>query len=330
LRPRIKAIDSQAFRVTVQRSGRTGVGVLEAPACSDWERVETVQSSGWQYPRGHGIFGSMLKIRRASALVFLLFQAALAMSADAEQIVALELGERMRMLAAENPEALDLSETYYVSENATVHMHVMGRGQMCPLHIHRVGDEATVIVAGLADVTQIHGPELSRTVGRQTPGSVAASPMFCGHEFVNPSREERLGNLVFSTPPFDTNLYIRADDPRQREGGAPFRFDTDGEWANFIAGSSAQRLIQLPVMHGRMALLLVRREYTLAPPSNGPTVLYVMRGSVDVEAGEANRTLLTRYLAKVEGGVPIALRTEEGAALVVFAPEIPARANPSD
>lgn len=276
------------------------------------------------------MFGWMSKLRCASALLLLLCQPAPAMAADAEQIVSVDVGERLRTVVAENPDSLDVSDTYYVSEGATVHMHVMGRGQMCPLHIHRVSDEATVIVAGEADVTQIHGPGLGRTVGRQVTGTVAASPTFCGHEFVNPSQDDVLGNLVFATPPFDTNLYIRADDPRQRKGGAPFRFDTESEWAKFAAGTNAHRLVRMPVMQGRMTLLLVRRAYTLSPPSKGPTILYVMRGAVDVKAGAASRTLLTRHLAKVEGGAPIELQSREGAALVVFEPEIPARANPRD
>jgi hypothetical protein len=159
---------------------------------------------------------------------------------------------------------------------------------------------------------------------------VAASPAFCGHEFVNPSPDEVLGNLVFATPPFDANLYIRADDPRQRQGGAPFRFDTDAEWAAFAAGAEARRLVPLPVMQARMALLLVRRDVTLPPPSSGPTLLYVMRGAVDVSAGAASRTLPARHLAKVVGGAPIVLRSQDGAALVVFEPEIPARPNRVD
>jgi hypothetical protein len=276
-----------------------------------------------------------MRFSRASALLLLLplLPAALAASAGAETletIRAVDVGERLRQLAAENPDALDLSETYYGTESATVHMHVMGLGQMCPLHIHRVSDEATVIVGGEADVTQIHGPGLSRTVGRQSPGSVAACPAFCGHEFVNPSRDEMLGNLVFATPAFDANLYIRADDPRQRKGGAPFRFDTEDEWTKFAAGVDATRLVRMPVMQGRMSLLFVRREYTLAPAPRGPTLLYVMRGAVDVKAGGAARTLLTQHLAKVDGNVPIALQSEAGVALVVFEPEIPARPNPPD
>jgi hypothetical protein len=123
---------------------------------------------------------------------------------------------------------------------------------------------------------------------------VAASPAFCGHEFVNPSPDEMVGNLVFATPPFDAKLYIRADDSRQRKGSAPFRFDTEDEWTEFAASADAQRLVRLPMMQGRMSLLLVRREYTLSPASSGPTLLYVMRGAVDVKAGAAGRTVPTK------------------------------------
>lgn len=239
--------------------------------------------------------------------------------APPETLQVIDMAARLKKISGTNADAPDLSQTFFSSPAATVHMHVMGPGQICPLHIHRKGDEVTVIVGGAADVTQIHGPDLARETGVVTAGGAVASPRLCGHEFVNTSGTEALGNLVFSLPPFDYNLYVRPDDARQRQGGAPLRVDLPAELTTFRQGTEPHRLTPLPVMGGRMATLLLRGSYDLEP-TGGPVLLYVAAGTVDVRSGDTAGPVTERTLARLTPSGTVHLNAPAGAALLVFQP----------
>ena len=96
-------------------------------------------------------------------------------------VVVRDLGAELATLAAEAPRIVDRSETYYHSSRASVHVHVMGYGQRCPLHLHAETHEATVVVSGEAQVVQLSGAGtgLARTAATYPEGWLIASPPRC-------------------------------------------------------------------------------------------------------------------------------------------------------
>ncbi len=200
----------------------------------------------------------------------------------------LNLAQRVAAIQAQHPGASDRSETYFRSAEATVHMHVIGFQQTCPLHIHRVTEEATVIVSGAPQVRQLHGAEGQLVQLQRSPsvGTLLYAPPFCGHEWINGSADQMQGNLVFASPPFDGNFYLARDDPRQLKGGQPWQQDPDSSLASFLSSSSAPYALEvLPIMQGQISSLLVRGRISL-PPSAQASIVYVQRGAGSLQADE--------------------------------------------
>src|SRR6476469_2848630 len=102
----------------------------------------------------------------------------------------------------------------------------MGRRQRGPLHIHPTHGELTAIVGGTEEVSQVapSDGQLARTTATFTPGDLIYSEPFCGHEWVNTSSGQLLGNVVFATPAFSGNLYVTEHDARKMNSGAPTSF----------------------------------------------------------------------------------------------------------
>jgi hypothetical protein len=236
-----------------------------------------------------------------------------------------DVGARLAEIARQYPDRSDYSETYYGSAAASVHMHVMGDEQTSPLHIHRKANEATVIVDGVAEVTHVFGKDgaLVTRQGRFPPGSLIASPPFCGHRWFNPSKTQKLGNLVFTLPRFDGNLYVQPDDARLQKGGEPFLYDPARDLEEIAAGAEPNKRRALPILGGRMSVLAIKSTARIEHPAGKPVVTYVLRGAGVLDNGHAY-PVKERHLAVINRGPAVTARAEGGPmALLVFEPESP-------
>lgn len=133
-----------------------------------------------------------------------------------------DLKTQVSDFAEARPEATDGEFKVYASAVASVHMHVIAPGQMCPLHIHRETHEATVIVSGEPLIKHVwgDGDGLAFAESRSEVGDLVLSRPFTGHAWIN-AGEEHQGNLVIASPPFDGNLYLYANDERMKPGPPP-------------------------------------------------------------------------------------------------------------
>jgi hypothetical protein len=203
------------------------------------------------------------------------------------EVEVFDVPARFEALARAHPDSADLSQTYFTSDTASVHMHIMGRGQTCPLHIHRTSHEATVIVAGQAEVRQVwgEGDGLGHRVGVHGPEELIASAPFTGHAWFNRATDRMLGNLVFTSPPFEGNLYVEGDDARMRKGTAPFVYVPASVLPSLREDVREERL---PVLDGRMSsVLLAKGGHPLTATRESPLVVYVAEGEGDIEAPDA-------------------------------------------
>jgi hypothetical protein len=198
-----------------------------------------------------------------------------------------------------HPTFTDRSVQFFSSREASVHMHLIGPGQTCPLHIHPGPDEVTVIVGGDANVTHVHGVDgkaVTQT-GRRSPGMLVRSPAYCGHEWVPASPGAVQGNLVFASPLFQGNYYLKPDDPRLLQGSEPFFYEPAADLEALTRGSEARVVRPIPGMNGRMSVLLIKGDATIEAASTGPVVGYVLAGSGALDDGHRlslrERTFLT-------------------------------------
>lgn len=229
-----------------------------------------------------------LSLVLALALGVLLVAVRLAMvGVEAPEVEVFDVPARFEALARAHPDTADISQTYFTADTASVHMHVMGRGQTCPLHIHRRTHEATIIVAGRAEVRQVwgDGDGLAQRVGTHGPGELIASPPFTGHAWFNRATDQMLGNLVFAWPPFDGNLYVEDGDARLGRGTGPFVHVPAEALASLREPVREERL---PALDGRMSsVLLARGTHALAATREAPVVVYVAQGEGVLEVSEA-------------------------------------------
>jgi len=216
------------------------------------------------------------------------------------------------------PNATDGEFYVYRSDHATVHMHLIGVGQMCPLHIHRTTHEATIIVSGQPEVVHVHGEagELLRQERRVSPGRLVYSPPYTGHQWTNVEPTPQ-ANLVIASPKFDGNLYLHADDQRMLPGPAPTLIDP----AAALAESTRSELRPTGLMDGQLSLALVHAPLELHADPTRDSVVYVAHGT-----GELDGLPLKPGMAAVlSGGQPVQLKasSEDGLAAWVFAPPRP-------
>jgi hypothetical protein len=238
------------------------------------------------------------------------------------ELVVFDVGADFAQMA-QNRRFSDQSTAYFGNEQTTVHMHVMGMEQTCPLHLHRDSHEVTAIVVGTARVTQIFGSDggLEKVEGAYPPGSVVASPPFCGHEWYNPDTEHMLGNLVFSRPSFDGNFYLHPTDPRLLKGGAPFHAQAQAALERLAHSGQSSLLEPLPVMDGHMAILALQGESTLAAVK-GSQVIYTLAGEGVIQVGRRKLPLRETYLAVSAAEHAVRLQADSGhpLALLIFDP----------
>ncbi|MFY2562325.1 hypothetical protein ACN469_32325 [Corallococcus terminator] len=221
-------------------------------------------------------------------------------------------------LAKKNPDAADVSDTFFFSDGATVHLHVMGRGQACPLHIHRRTHEATVIVAGQAEVQQIwgRGGVLAERRGTHHPGALIASEPFTGHAWFNRAEDQMLGNLVFATPRFDGNLYVEPTDARLAQGPEPFTYAPTRALVLLAEQAGGVAVETLPALEGKVSsVVLVKGEHALTATRAEPVIAYVVEGAGTLEAAE-ERPVKPGQLWVLRRDATV--RVTEGASLMMY------------
>jgi uncharacterized RmlC-like cupin family protein len=238
--------------------------------------------------------------------------------ASAEKTYAVDLLARAAEFEKNRPDATDGEFHVYRSPHATVHLHLIGVGQMCPLHIHRTTHEATVIVRGMPEVVHVHGAtgSLKEETRRVPAGTLVYSPPFTGHQWTNVEPVPQ-GNLVIASPKFDGNLYLHPNDPRMLPGPAPTLLDP----AVALAEATTSELQPTGLLDGQLSLALVRDSLPLHTDASRDTVLYVALGEGDLD-GQPVRPGVAVVLS---GGEPVALKatSPEGLAAWVFTPPRP-------
>jgi hypothetical protein len=227
----------------------------------------------------------------------------------------------------------DRSVPFWGSPRATVHMHLIGRGQICPLHLHPGPDEVTVIVGGEADTTHVFGVDgkaVTRT-GRRAPGTVVRSPPFCGHEWAPADPDVVQGNLVFASPSFSGNYFTKPDDPRLLEGAEPFIYQPDEDLAALAQAPEPRRVKEVPGMGGGMSVLLVKGASTIEASPAGPVVGYVLRGKGALDDGDRVPLHERMFIVLRGKKASVPVRAEPGSPLAILRYETtPPRAAPRD
>jgi FkbM family methyltransferase len=229
-----------------------------------------------------------------------------------------DLGAEVDALGQFRWESTDTSKTYYGTDFGSVHMHLIGRGQSCPLHVHRRTAEATAIITGTPAVTHVFG----HNGGKKTiqavyaPGTIIASPPFSGHRWVNDSRDALQANLVFASPPFDGNLYLEPDDSRLDKGSAPeiFRPENSTELLSAQAEPVHQR--KFGFMQDKMSLVTVEGQGVLGP-FPGVAIFYVSRGRGTVTA-DTTEAIERNYLFSVFQDTRVTVKADDDAPLTML------------
>jgi hypothetical protein len=219
-----------------------------------------------------------------------------------------------------DPAFTDLSQTFYASKAATVHLHLMGRTQRCPLHIHATEAEVTAIVDGTAHVSHVFGQSggLARVTRTFTRGDIIQSPPSCGHEWVNPSEDSVLGNLVFASPPFSGNLYVTADDARMKGGAGPTLFRTEDAMSGFRQGGEATTVTPLTALARGVRLITTKRPFPIESAKG--TVVFIREGHASIRVAGQTFPMGPAYLAIVRdhGGVTLVPTGNEPLLLLIF------------
>lgn len=213
----------------------------------------------------------------------------------------------VRRLVAEAPENTDLSETYFGTPAFGVHMHIMGPGQHCPLHLHGKGYEAAVIVAGTGEVRSgppaASGKKSRASSFTVAPGDIVISPPGSSHAFFNTTSGGHLATLVISSPPFTGNLYLTPDDPRAVGGPSP-TVEHLGQAAAVGPGGIVRRKLPFAAAVGLARVdIAAGQRWTLTRNA----LFYVAAGTGFVSLPGANVPLEPGSLVGVRAGTVVAV-----------------------
>lgn len=233
----------------------------------------------------------------------------------------IDLGRMVADIAREFPTDADISETFYGSTSATVHLHVLGFEQTAPLHIHRITEEATVIVSGAPIVSAAYGRRGKRESLKLAPrpGALIFSPPFTGHEWFNPDTRGMQANLVFAAPPFDGNFYLKEADRRLLKGIKPTVIDPEPAMRSFLASGQPYRFETVPMQRERLISVLVKVEADLSPHPASPTLLYVTRGAGVLVLDAGRYPIHEKILVEVPARQLIKFVAKPGSPLAVIA-----------
>jgi len=235
-----------------------------------------------------------------------------------------DLAELVAGFVRDYPDKSDVSHPLYQSAAASVHVHALGFEQTVPLHIHRTTEEATVILTGAPRVTLAFARNGKRATLEQTarPGTLIYSPPFTGHEWFNPDPKGMQANLVFASPSFDGNFYLKSTDRRLLKGGEPLVYDPDRSLRTFLATGRPFSIERLPMRRDKLASVLVSSEATIPAHPVSPTLLYVIQGSGVLQT-DTEYPIRPKMLIEIPPGAGIVIRAKPGTplAIIAFRPE---------
>lgn len=205
-----------------------------------------------------------------------------------------DVGARARQIAHESPRGESLTDWYYRGPHGSAHLHVIGKGLTCELHLHERTVEATVTVMGGALVTQRYAVQavLEETTAHHGEGTLIVSPPYCAHSWTNPSATSAHGSLVLTLgDPFPGNLFVDPDDPRILRGGEPSVFEPLPELERFTESGEPLRTLDFPVAKGSLSAVFLRDSLPLEPSVHGPTLVYTLAGAGRID-GHSDRLAL--------------------------------------
>ena len=232
------------------------------------------------------------------------------------RLTAAHLPGMSAQMAREQPGATDLSATLYASDIASAHVHFIGDRQICPLHIHRKTEEATVVVTGVPEVELVHGAVVERRP--MPPGTLIATGPSCAHKWKNLGGAFQ-ANLVLAHPVFDGNLYVDEDDSRLATAPAPLVVRPQDGLAAFVAGTETVARSEIPVLGGRLSSWFLRGETTLPVRPEVDTLLYVLDGRGEVSQDHAE-TVEAGSAVVFHRRAPVRVVAREPMAFLLFEP----------
>jgi hypothetical protein len=206
-----------------------------------------------------------------------------------------DVGARAKQLAHESPRGESLTDWYYRGPHGSAHLHVIGKGLTCELHLHERTVEATVPVMGSALVTQRYAVQavLEEATAHYAEGTLIVSPPYCAHSWTNPSATSAHGSLVVTLgDAFPGNTFVGPDDPRILRGAEPLVFDPLGELERFTESGELQRTRDFPVAKGSLSAVFLKDSLSLEPSVQGPTLVYTIAGEGRVD-GHSDRIPLS-------------------------------------
>jgi len=227
-------------------------------------------------------------------------------------------------LVTRDPHNPSMNATFYNTQAASIHLHVLGPDAVCQLHVHANNDEATLVVEGLAHVTTRFGRDgqLASRDEVYPAGTLVALPTLCAHRWHNVTSGAYHNNLVFSRPTFSFNQFVSPDDPGLLDAHEPAIIDLPARFAEFASGNEPAELTQLPALGGTMFSLFVRGSYAIEARGKEPATYYVLRGAGEVDAG-TRATLKPGDLAMMTHAAGARLTAQVGQPLagLLFYPE---------
>jgi hypothetical protein len=122
---------------------------------------------------------------------------------------------------------------------------------------------------------------------------------------------------------------VEPEDPRLIEGKAPVVFRTGEQLRSFSASKQEQRVERLPIMGGRLAVVMVAaaRQLAIPPAGKEPNVAYVLfgGGALDSPKGKPARShaIRSKHLVLMRNRAQLKVRAGSSAPLVLllFRPE---------
>ncbi len=246
----------------------------------------------------------------------------------AEEVTVVDLVAKVREFNRTKPGSTDEILFFFVSDQASVHLHAIGIGQRCPLHLHKKTEEFTALITGTAQITHVHdgGGKRIHTSRNAALGHGFGMKPYSAHEWVNTSTDTMQGNLVFAHPGFDGNLFVTDDNPALDGSTEPVVYDAQELLREFAHGSEPHRVTTLPVLGGWLSSQLVRTGLTFEPAPDRMTLAYVTGGGGTLVATAPDGTveehpLQPGTLARFRTSSSIEFRaSDDSLAMVVFEP----------
>jgi len=231
-----------------------------------------------------------------------------------------DLGETVARYTREYPERTDALLPLHAGSGGSIHLHVLGFGQLLPLHVQPRSEVVEVVVSGAPRLSAAYGEEGAVRSERieAPPGLTLVAPPLTGLEWGNPSRDAMAGILVLASPPFAGYLHLHEGDGRLLEGRRPLVLDHEAALGALAASGEPFRTEPLPVQGERAAAVYVQGVAEIPPHPRSPTFLYVARGEGSLLLGEGV-PLRERLLVEVPPRTRLRIVAAPAAPLVLVA-----------